>query len=56
MFGLKFKEQVVANIQDSKMVVSEFEFQMHYHFNFSTNTLRKAMDPFILIPATKKLD
>ena len=34
---------VVANMLDSDIVVTEFEFKFHYYVHFSINTLRKAM-------------
>ena len=39
---------VVVNVLDSYIVVSEFELQSGNYVHFRTNTLEKGMNPFIL--------
>ena len=36
---------VVANVRDSDIVVSQFEFQWHYYIHFQTNTFEKPSYP-----------
>ena len=38
---------VIVNKLDYDIVVSEFEFQLHYYVHFWTKTLGKGMNPFI---------
>ena len=38
---------IVANMLDCDNLVSKFKLQSSYYFHFWTNTLRKAMKPFI---------
>ena len=38
----------MAEMLDCDIVVSEFEFQSRNYIHFSTNTLRKGMNPLIL--------
>ncbi len=39
---------VVANLLDCDIVVSEFKLQSCYYIHFRTNTLGKGMNPLIL--------
>ena len=38
---------VVANVQDSDIVVNEFELQPRYYAHFWSNTLEKGVKPLI---------
>ena len=38
---------VVANVLDCNIIVSEFKLHLHYYVHFWTNTLGKDMKPFI---------
>ena len=38
----------MVKAMDSRIVVSEFEFQSRYYVHFGTNTLGKGMNPIIL--------
>ena len=38
----------MANVQDFDFVVCEFELQLRYYVHFSTNTLQKDMNRFLL--------
>ena len=38
---------VIAKVQDSGLVVSEFEFQSRYYIHFRIKTLGKDMNPLI---------
>ena len=38
---------VMVKVQDSGIVVREFELQSHHYVQFRTNALRKGMNPLI---------
>ena len=39
---------VMVKAMDYKIVVSEFELQLHYYIHFQANTFGKGMNPLIL--------
>ena len=40
---------VMVNELDYRIVLSEFELQLHFNVHFRTNTLGKDMNPLILL-------
>ena len=45
--GYQFSGDIVANMLNCDIVVSEFEPQVHYHVHFSTKIIGKGMNTLI---------